>query len=222
MHYYIDGYNYLFRTLASGISLRLHREALIYDLNQKASLLNLEITIVFDAQYQEGEESITHFGNLAIIYTAENQTADELLIKILDRSLNQKQSILITSDLKLSRQAKMIPIKTLSTEEFIEWINKRYKNRILNPDRYEKIKPTETIEVKSVDKEKTSHKPKNLTEYYELVFTKKLEKIDINPKLEIKKEDQIKQKPIPPPPVKKNHESEFDRWLRLFGGNEPI
>lgn len=221
MHYYIDGYNYLFRTLASGVNLKLHREALIYDLNQKASLLNLEMTIVFDAQYQEGDETITHFGSLEIIYTAENQTADELLIKILDRSAQPKQSILITSDNKLSRQAKIIQTKTQSTEEFIEWVNKRYKNRILDPESDEK-ENAQKLKKESLLKEEVAlsnpQKPKNLTDYYEMTFTKRLEKTSNPEKIEIKKETK-KVNPAPPQQVKnQTNENDFDRWLRLFGG----
>ena len=46
MHYYIDGYNLLFRTLQGTRELRTQREALVIDLDLKAGLLGLDITVV--------------------------------------------------------------------------------------------------------------------------------------------------------------------------------
>ena len=54
MHYFIDGYNLLFRLLHGSEDLQSEREAIIYELNKKISLIKLDVAIVFDAAYQIG------------------------------------------------------------------------------------------------------------------------------------------------------------------------
>ena len=70
MRYYIDGYNLLFYHDPSLQQLKLNRGLLLDQLNEKAALLNMDLCIVFDAAYQLGEESRSHYKALEIIYTA--------------------------------------------------------------------------------------------------------------------------------------------------------
>ena len=58
MHYLIDGYNLLFRLLHDEKDLQSEREAIIYDLNKKISLIHLNASIVFDAAFQVGGEVV--------------------------------------------------------------------------------------------------------------------------------------------------------------------
>src|SRR4051794_8621543 len=77
MHYLIDGYNILFRLLHGSDDLQSQRQAFIYDLNKKISLINLDVSIVFDSTFQIGGRSRTHYDALEILYSAEGETADE-------------------------------------------------------------------------------------------------------------------------------------------------
>ena len=60
MHYFIDGYNLLFRIVHAGDDLKTQRDELIQDLIHKVNLLQLDVTLVFDSQYQNDEGSRTH------------------------------------------------------------------------------------------------------------------------------------------------------------------
>ena len=57
--------------------LQKQREAVISDLSKKISLLKLDASIVFDAAFQIGGASRTHYNDLEILFTAEGETADE-------------------------------------------------------------------------------------------------------------------------------------------------
>lgn len=130
MHYYIDGYNLLFRLLrASDEDLQIQRELVIQELNTKIQFLELDVTLVFDAQYQYGESTRTHLNYLEILFTASGETADDFIINELKASRTPLQETVVTSDKKLAWRARRKLARTESVEEFFEWINRRYKNK---------------------------------------------------------------------------------------------
>ena len=69
MHYFIDGYNLLFRTTYASEDLAFQRQQIILDLNKKIQVLNLDVTIVFDSQYHPGESERFHYNQLEIEFT---------------------------------------------------------------------------------------------------------------------------------------------------------
>jgi predicted RNA-binding protein with PIN domain len=148
MHYYVDGYNLLFRLggLFEKKSLEISRACLISHLDNLAKLLNLECTIVFDAAFQSNELSRGHFGSLEIIFTAKDETADSHLIEIFDAIEKPGLAVCVTSDRELKSRAKMRHIRTLSCEEFLSSLHKKAakkkkKEKIPTPQIEEKIPP---------------------------------------------------------------------------------
>lgn len=137
MHYYIDGYNLLFRVLRAGDDLKTQREEILQDLEIKVNLLELDVSIVFDSQYQISESTRSHRHRLEILFTETGQTADEYILQALKESKAPSQHIVVTSDKKLAWLSRRRFAKTESVEEFISWLNKRYKNRL----KQNKIKP---------------------------------------------------------------------------------
>jgi len=129
MHYYIDGYNLLFRVLRSGSDIRKQREEITLDLEKKASLLNLDITLVFDSHYQEDDNTRSHFKSLEIIFTAKGESADEFILQKLKESTNPSQHTVVTSDKILARLCRLRLGNTESIDEFLGKIGKRYKNK---------------------------------------------------------------------------------------------
>ena len=130
MHYFIDGYNLLFRVLKSGDNLKSKREEITKNLETKIDILKLDCTLVFDSHYQEDDSTRSHYKSLEIVFTATGQTADEYILTELKQSKNPTQHTVITSDKILARLCRMRLSKTESVEEFLCWLNKRYKNKI--------------------------------------------------------------------------------------------
>jgi predicted RNA-binding protein with PIN domain len=129
MHYYIDGYNLMFRILRAGDDLQAQRQRIIHDLNEKVQKLGLNVTIVFDAHYQYGESSRSHYNALEIMFTAQGETADEFILNELKASLNPREETVVTSDKELAWSARRRAAKTETVEQFMDWLTKRYRNK---------------------------------------------------------------------------------------------
>lgn len=141
MHYYIDGYNLLFRLLhSSGSNLQRQRETIIDDLNKKVALVKIDVSIVFDATSQVGEGTRSHYDQLEILYTAEGETADEYIIDEIKNHSNPQQETIVTSDKKLAWLVRNRSAHTETVEEFMLWLNRSYKNK-LKLIKKEKIEP---------------------------------------------------------------------------------
>ncbi|WP_213157260.1 NYN domain-containing protein [Parachlamydia sp. AcF125] len=217
MHYFIDGYNLMFRILRVGDNLTLQREKIIEDLHTKIEALNLNVTLVFDAQYQLGEASRTHYKRLEIVFSAAGETADELIISELKARQIPFQCTVVTSDKKLAWLSRLQAAKTETVEEFMGWLNKRYANRgrrtalpRLQPEKKLKSPP------KKVAAEPLSAVlPEDCFSYYLQAFQKNLEKLEEEAPLKRKRKTSLKKNK----PIKAERdllESDYTRWERLF------
>lgn len=131
MHYYIDGYNLLFRLLRADDDLQTKREEIIKELEIKINRLEIDATLVFDAQYQQADRSRSHVNRLEICFTSIGETADDYILQSLKEDPKScSQQTVVTSDKKLAWLARRSHAKTESVEEFILWLNRRYKNKI--------------------------------------------------------------------------------------------
>jgi predicted RNA-binding protein with PIN domain len=130
MHYFIDGYNMLFRLLHDSDDLQSKRESIIYDLNKKISLVKLNVSVVFDATSQIGGRSRSHYDQIEILFSAEGETADEYILDEIKNTLHPQQETVITSDKKLAWLVRNRSAHTESVEEFMLWLNRAYKNKL--------------------------------------------------------------------------------------------
>lgn len=220
MHYFIDGYNLLFRLLPPKENLQLIREAFIYDLSYKASFLNLDATLVFDSHYQEGEASKSHVDKLEIIYTNQGESADDFILKSIKRSAFPKQHTVVTSDNKLAWQARRLLTNTMSVEDFVALLEKRYKN-----GQAKQQESPDTTKASKKIQEATTLLPtptpsKGSMEYYIEAFEKEYKVLESAPR-----EVSIN---IPSEPLKFETFEEFEeeettpiqsdeeRWLKIF------
>lgn len=242
MHYYIDGYNLVFRLLHDDEELQSQREAIIYDLNQKISLVKIDVSIVFDSTFQIGGRTQSHYHELEILFTAEGETADEYILDEIKNNPHPEQETIVTSDKKLAWRVRNRSAHTESVEDFILWLNRAYKNKIRELKK-QKHKPSPSTESPSKSssssipsKPPSSSKipPKDApleacTEYYARIFESEWE--------EIKKEEELhrqasistsSQKQPPRKPKKKRDPfevpqspeekaaTEMERWLKIF------
>lgn len=227
MHYYIDGYNLLFRSTFLDKDFSTHRQKLIEELNQKIALLELKVTIVFDAQYQESEETRSHFRNLEIIFTALNQTADDRILEEIQTGGKVRQKTVVTSDKKLAWFARRCSANTETIEQFLFWLNKRYQNKLRQKGPVKLSKKPVLIQEKITLKPETlappsTAKAEECHDYYLEAFQKQFEKLESEQPIKLKEKKktpapQKKRKSKKPP----RHDdekpiSDIDRWLSIF------
>jgi predicted RNA-binding protein with PIN domain len=223
MHYYIDGYNLLFRQVHAHDHLQNSRELLIQEINKKAALLNLDITIVFDSTFQISSGSRTHFQNLEILFTDHGETADELILSLLKNAKHPAQETVVTSDRRLAAEARRSQAHTENVDSFIQRINKVYKKKLNKISSLSKeIKPADPTPIGSSPAPSTALSPKDQNDY-ESIF-------------EANYKELIKNEPVKPPkealtsPKKMRRKNPFqgdpssaieaptqmERWLKAF------
>lgn len=178
MHYFIDGYNLLFRLLPSEEDLQSQREAIIYDLNEKISLVKINASIVFDATSQVGDRSRSHYDQLEIHYTAKGETADDYIIDEIKNHSTPDQETVVTSDKKLAWQVRNFSGRTLTVEQFIHWLNRAYKNKLRQQKEEIKAKvaPPPKAETSSKSLFPSADAPiEAYSDYYAQIFEKEWE-----------------------------------------------
>ena len=234
MHYFIDGYNLLFRIVHAGENLKTQRDQLIQDLVCKVNLLQLDVTLVFDSQYQNDEGSRSHNQHLEIIYTAVNETADDFILQELKEASKPSQHTVVTSDKKLAWLCRRRLANTESVDVFFAWLNKRCKNKLrlrkekknglstlIPPISPPKPKPEPEIQVPL-----TTSSAEECFDFYLTEFEKETQKFEserVAAKLEAKAKKPpakpMKSKAKPQQP-KDQHLSNMQRWLQAFEGKE--
>ena len=233
MHYYIDGYNLLFRTLQGTRELRTQREALVIDLDLKAGLLGLDITVVFDAFYQPEEGTRSHFHQLKIYFTALNETADDYIVQEVKASHHPNLQTVVTSDRDLARRCRLSLANIQTVEEFISWMNKRCKNKLRVPHSKTEltlkpllqrplVKPPITIPQSPPESKNLLSKSQSSIEACFDAYLEAFEKA-IPPqkekkivKIKAKKTYQNKINVDTDSKLQDPHESDMVRWLRAF------
>lgn len=227
MHYYIDGYNVLFRFSKYGDRLALLRVKLIQDLGVKSELLKLDITLVFDSSFPEGDTTHSHFRNMKVVYTAQGETADEYILGELRSSPNARLETVVTSDKKLAWEVKNLRAKSEDVADFFALLNRRYQTQ-LHQIKQKKI-PLAVVEVvseplvekpaKKIKKTKPGKKvlPEECSEYYLEQFQKQFEQEE-QERLSLKKKTSTPIKPKKSKPKKPPEEAipDEERWLRIF------
>jgi predicted RNA-binding protein with PIN domain len=219
MFYYIDGYNLLFRILKGGENLRQEREQLIQDLESKINLLELDAIIVFDSQYQPDEGSSSDFKRLRVIFTAGGETADEYILKKLKETLFPNQFTVVTSDKRLAAQCRRRLACVEEVGEFMQLLNRRYKNKLKMPEKAHKQEspPAPTAPKKTVSKPLKKSSAEECRDYYLDVFQKEFEQqFEKAPPPQAshdKKMKKIRQQPL----SKEEQElSDNERWQKIF------
>lgn len=218
MHYYIDGYNLLFRITQAGMDFAKKRKNLIVLLNERAGLLKLNITLIFDAQYQTDELLRTHYHHLEILFTNYNETADERLIEEIQREASPQQVTLVTSDNLLSWKARRCHVKTETIDEFLSWINRRYKNAKHPTEKPEttRKKSTQKITKKVAPSSKVS--AEDCADYYLEQFSKKLEEMPKITRQAIRRPKKVEKSMFDEEGEEPEKEtfSDFERWRQIF------
>ncbi len=219
MHYYIDGYNFLFRFSSEKSGFTHQRELMIQELDQKADALKLEITLVFDAHFQIGEASRSHFKCLEVLFTAFGESADDLILQEIAQERAPDKITVVTSDKKLAWFARRCDAKTESVEHFRSWLNRRHQNRLRRDANPKPVKVAPKPAENAIPVAKPTQKPSEnksveaCFDYYLDVFQDRLKVLPEEKKRHPKVTEDVPEK------GKTREEashSDFERWLKAF------
>lgn len=128
MKYLIDGYNLLFHLFHTNEKLEVQRNLVIEFINENAKYINGKIYIIFDAHKNTHDiASKTYLNNIKIIFTPQNQTADEYIIERLNLSKHPSDITVITSDRTLKLNCIDLKSNVKSIDEFIDFLDHKKK-----------------------------------------------------------------------------------------------
>lgn len=223
MHYYIDGYNYLFCTEGVASNLHLQRTEFLKRLRTCALALNLTVTIVFDSATQI-EATRGHLAPLECVYTSQYQTADAYILSLIQCSRLPAQITLVTSDKPLAASARSYGAHTIEVIPFLNWLSGRYA-KVQHKERMPLVKmatkkvPPKT-HVPSIQSTASSLQ-ENLCTIFEQRYRALCEETSATQPRRTHKAPERKSLPRSPPKKtdalpKSTLESENSRWQRLF------
>lgn len=126
MHYLIDGYNFLFRLKQKDPILENKRTQFLEILIDELSTRAIKASIIFDnaTEIRNIPQSI-QYATLDVIYTPQQQTADEYILEFLSHQKNLRMFTVVTSDRNLAKHCKHLGTLILSIEEFMVFITKK-------------------------------------------------------------------------------------------------
>src|SRR3989339_1253050 len=126
MHYWIDGYNLLFRLPKSKGSFEEKRRILILQINEQVKNLSLSATIVFDASDpSQNYDTRSHYDSLEIIYTHPKKSADDSILEAVELSKQRSRHCVVSSDKGLLLKAKALGSEILSLSDFLLFLQKK-------------------------------------------------------------------------------------------------
>ena len=230
MHYFIDGYNLLFRLLHNNNDLQSQREAIIHDLNRKIALTKINASIVFDSTFQIGERTRSHYDQLEILFTAEGETADEYILEEIKNCLHPQQETVVTSDKELAWRVRNRSAHTETVEDFIPWLNRLYKNKLHQLKRGKLELPSLPINPQTTPRSLPPPQEAPLeayADYYAQIFEAEWQEMlkkekastPVNSSLQRKASRKPKQRPDPfvsPKTPEERAATEEERWLKIF------
>ncbi|HEX2582656.1 MAG TPA: NYN domain-containing protein [Chlamydiales bacterium] len=130
MYFLIDGYNLLFSWIEGKESIEKKRIRLIAWIQQTFRRMRLQGIIVFDGSHSRDEESgLAYPSPMELAFTPKGQSADENILERVEALKNRKSATVVTNDLGLKRQAGAFGAKTMSNDEFLDWLLKRAAKR---------------------------------------------------------------------------------------------
>lgn len=126
MHYYIDGYNWLFRTPKTKLSFEDKRRQFVQDLHDLVERSTCLITVVFDSSDPTRDLSTRgHYKALEIVFTPKMQTADNYILEAVQNAKKPQNISVVTLDRELQERCRMEGANILTFKEFFEIFNKK-------------------------------------------------------------------------------------------------
>lgn len=128
MHYWLDGYNLLFRLTKNYKALRQNERKILLALNEAIVRLGYLVTVILDGREKDPPEALRrNLGSLALIYTPIHQTADEYILEMIGEAAHPGEQTVVSSDLELLGKAKQKGAKGMTVEQFLAKLTKKKK-----------------------------------------------------------------------------------------------
>lgn len=189
------------------------------------SLLNLNVSIVFDSAYQEGGREKKHYKNLEIFFSSQGETADDYILSAIKSCHKPRQETVVTSDRQLAWLCRLERAHITSVEEFIYWLKRACDNKnrqvirpvksLSNPSILTQTTPDSFAEAKADDLLSIfeSRWQEALKEEQQLKEIRKLTSPPTQPPRKPKKAKKL----FPDASIPEvNASNENERWLKLF------
>ncbi|MBU0633942.1 MAG: NYN domain-containing protein [Candidatus Omnitrophica bacterium] len=127
LHYIIDGYNAVYKIDSlKDNSLRNKRDALIglIERHEPQGSLRNEVTVVFDGKPEVS--GCEHKGQINVLFS-KNESADEKIKKIVEKSSNPKRIVIVSDDRQVIYYCRSLGAKVKSVAEFFGFGHKKNK-----------------------------------------------------------------------------------------------
>lgn len=130
----VDGYNVVHAdsrlSRLARSDLEAARRELIRRLSRYLESKNVLLTVVFDGHGGITDVEVEIPGRLQVMYSPSEQTADELILEILEAAANPREYVVVTSDMAdIGRSARSIGASILKSPEFLARIEPRGPKR---------------------------------------------------------------------------------------------
>ncbi len=123
--YFVDGYNVLLSQEEWDEPIRWDREALIRSLNAFAETTHLSIIVVFDAYRTVEDEHRSHYRSVEVVFTEHGESADQYILREVDRMSHPATMTVVTNDRFLARQVKETGAHHKTVKTFFSFLQKK-------------------------------------------------------------------------------------------------
>lgn len=124
----VDAYNILKNISKTSLISEKQRTAFITLLSQYGTKKKHQIYIVFDGEPQKNHDSARD--NIHIIYSGHSQSADQVIIKLIERINYKDNMLVITSDRNLKKNSHAHSIATLDSLEFYHFVIRELSQKL--------------------------------------------------------------------------------------------
>jgi predicted RNA-binding protein with PIN domain len=128
MLFLLDGYNLLFRSGPPAKDFEAKRLQFIEEMEQQADQNGIRMTIVFDAAQTPDLFVRSHYKSVEIVYSSENQSADDYILRLVEHSNRSSRITVVTNDNGLSRRARALGARSEGVEQFLSKLE-RYQTK---------------------------------------------------------------------------------------------
>lgn len=129
MHYYLDGYNFIFTCDLDSENIQKSRKMLLDWLHNLVSQHNIHLTVVFDAGRQDDHAKRSHYHCIEVLFSGKGETADTLLLNVIESKKDKSRCVLVTSDKQLQRIAGHLHINCESVHTFLKKFERKEKSK---------------------------------------------------------------------------------------------
>ncbi len=136
----IDGHNLIGRLFSLSLEDPDDEEKLVRVLMAHAARIRNKVTVVFDPGRYSATSQIRRYGNLEVIFAPPGSTADAVILRIVQRSRNPSEWLVVTSDHELSDSARRLGARVRSADSLAGELEGAgggadvRGERLLNPD----------------------------------------------------------------------------------------